>query len=162
MELLIVVLIISILIAIAIPKYQLAMEKIRATEAITVLNSLQKAVDLYVLENGYQAVNFYNLADSQHLIIDRADTFDCTQNNNRVCSNKKDFTYEDLWCNTTYCALRAVRRKSGNFSQPAIYALYMQKDASTKGKWKKRCFITPSSLSQKLCRSLEAQGWQYN
>ncbi len=51
-ELLVVVLIIGILAAVAVPQYQKAVEKARAAEAITVLNTLQKAVDLYVLEHG--------------------------------------------------------------------------------------------------------------
>ena len=51
-ELLVVVLIIGILAAVAVPQYQKAVEKARTAEAITVLNTLQKAVDLYILENG--------------------------------------------------------------------------------------------------------------
>mgnify|MGYP002851791458 CR=1 FL=1 len=52
-ELLVVVLIIGILAAIALPQYQKAVEKSRIAEALTVLNSLQKAVDIYVMENGF-------------------------------------------------------------------------------------------------------------
>ncbi len=51
-ELLVVVLIIGILAAVAVPQYQKAVEKARAAEAITVMNSLQKGIELYLLEKG--------------------------------------------------------------------------------------------------------------
>ncbi|MBO5011860.1 MAG: prepilin-type N-terminal cleavage/methylation domain-containing protein [Elusimicrobiaceae bacterium] len=52
-ELLVVVLIIGILSAVALPKYQLAVEKSRAVEALTVLRDLGEAAELFYLANGY-------------------------------------------------------------------------------------------------------------
>ena len=52
-ELLVVVLIIGNLAAVALPQYQKAVEKSRAVEASTHLATLEQAVDLYLLENGY-------------------------------------------------------------------------------------------------------------
>lgn len=57
-ELLVVVLIIGILAAIALPQYQKAVEKSRATEAINIVNQLEQAISVYVLENGFQNINF--------------------------------------------------------------------------------------------------------
>ena len=51
-ELLVVVLIIGILAAIALPQYQNAVEKSRATEALSLMRSLAQAVDVYYLSNG--------------------------------------------------------------------------------------------------------------
>ncbi|ACC98006.1 PilE-like protein [Elusimicrobium minutum Pei191] len=57
-ELLVVVLIIGILAAIALPQYNLAVEKSRAAEAFTVLKSLSQAAEIYRLETGsYPTVN---------------------------------------------------------------------------------------------------------
>lgn len=50
-ELLVVVLIIGILSAIAVPKYQLAVEKSRAAEAFTILKAIKQAEDVYFLSN---------------------------------------------------------------------------------------------------------------
>ena len=54
-ELLVVVLIIGVLAAIALSKYELAVEKSRLAEVFTISSSLQKAIDVWLLENGYPA-----------------------------------------------------------------------------------------------------------
>ena len=51
-ELLVVVLIIGILAAVALPQYQKAVEKARLSEAISNMNTLEKAIDIFLLENG--------------------------------------------------------------------------------------------------------------
>ena len=59
-ELLVVVLIIGILAAIAVPQYQKAVEKARAAELVTFLTETQRALDIYILEHGFEDKTFYN------------------------------------------------------------------------------------------------------
>ena len=51
-ELLVVVLIIGILATISVPQYEMAVEKARAAEAISIVRSLYNAQQLYYLSNG--------------------------------------------------------------------------------------------------------------
>ena len=60
-ELLVVVLIIGILAAVALPQYQVAVLKSRAVQAITSLNALEKAQEVYKLANGVYASNLADL-----------------------------------------------------------------------------------------------------
>ena len=60
-ELLVVVLIIGVLAAVAVPQYQKAVEKSKATQALTLLKTLGKAADIYYLEKGQTPTKFEQL-----------------------------------------------------------------------------------------------------
>ncbi len=57
-ELLVVVLIIGILAAVALPQYQLSVEKARATEALINLRAVNDALEVYWLANGVYPESF--------------------------------------------------------------------------------------------------------
>ncbi len=54
-EMLVVVLIIGLLVALALPQYEKAVEKSRATEAFTMLKSIAQANEVYYMSNGKYA-----------------------------------------------------------------------------------------------------------
>ncbi len=163
-ELLVVVLIIGILAAVALPQYQLAVEKSRAAEAITQLNALQKAVDLYVLENGFpEEGTIYFLGnqtdDNGKLTIDIAGSLDCTVNHGTNCASR-DFLYQALCDSFRNCYITADRILSGYENTPANYKYEFNLIKDQDG-WMKRCYYLEDNYpqSKKLCDSFQTQGW---
>ena len=61
-ELLVVVLIIGILASVALPKYQKAVEKSKAVQALAVIRSVAAAQEAYFMANGTYALNLNDLA----------------------------------------------------------------------------------------------------
>ena len=100
-ELLVVVLIIGILAAVALPQYQKAVAKARATNTLAFLNAVAKGVDLYELENGFPAntsdsVNFFSQDGVNELNVDVSSYIECGQTGYYYCHSKQgdwDVTY---------------------------------------------------------------------
>ena len=97
-ELLVVVLIIGILAAVAVPQYQKAVEKSRITEAVTVLNSLKKAWQLCVLENGIPDDNNVNSCHTTHFFANTPIEIPGTEASDVCdapgCVHTKDWLYD--------------------------------------------------------------------
>ena len=167
-ELLVVVLIIGLLAAIALPQYKLAVEKSRSSEPLFLLNSLQKAINLYLLQNGYtgNTVELMGAIDENNPItgildIDVESVLTCDQDGGDKCRSK-DFEY-DAWCSKDgNCYARARRKQNGEYSNPEQYRLYMRISTSDYI-WEKGCFPNAAyPYTQKLCKGLQGQGWGYD
>ena len=79
-ELLVVVLIIGILAAIALPKYEFAVQKARAAEAMILLKKMGDNIDMCMLANG----NDFSLCSDPEIMADGVEA---------AIANSKNFTY---------------------------------------------------------------------
>ena len=153
-ELLVVVLIIGILSAIALPQYTRAVEKSRVAEALQMVSALQRAVDLYVLENGYpeSTIKFFgkNATGKGMLAVD-LNGMDCNSDFYDECQGKY-FAYW-AYCENRFCALGAERSKGDTTNG---YDLYLIKSKTT-GEWTKQCDY--GETKEWMCKSLEPLGY---
>ena len=96
-ELLVVVLIIGILSAIAVPQYTNAVEKARLAEALTMIGSLKRGIDAYVMANGFIDEEFLGNPDTI-LDVDVASHL-CSPFSDASCEGKH-FCYDRVYCET--------------------------------------------------------------
>ena len=155
-ELLVVVLIIGILAAIALPQYNKAVEKARLAEALTTINALKKAMDLYVLENGFNTsgagAEFVGGTNQVDLDIDVVSNLDCSQaaTTGRCYSNY--FAYAAT-CNNSSCYISVSREFAGD----NFIGLNLDWDAG--GITQQLCYYE-GDMAESLCNSLNASGWE--
>ena len=148
-ELLVVVIIIAILAAIALPQYQKAVLKARTAELQTFVAHVEKAMDLYVLENGYpssgvQKVPWDEMGFDVSSYCDSVNPtyYTCTAKNFEASAPS---VYSSEW-NFRIFPSRTI------FGDSEI-AISANKD----GEKIKRCFLHNGSLESKpMCDSLKA------
>ena len=150
-ELLVVVLIIGILSSVALPQYTKAVEKSRISEVLTRTSSLEKVMDLYVLENGYKNVSFFG-KNAVNTDIDV--TIGLQQNS--VGTDNMDSKYFDYqgYCDDSRCYWTVARLSPGG-----IYVLWAERLEG--GVWTHYCeFDEDDSVAKTMCNQLFSQGWQ--
>ena len=161
-ELLVVVLIIGILAAIALPGYQKAVEKSRLSEVLLRTSALEKAIDIYIMENGWQdGLSFFGGSADDVLSIDVKSGLEDLAEEHIYNSHSKYYDYQ------AYCIARGGEYTGGSSSchwtvtklDRSLY-LYGERSDASNG-WQHFCeYDDEDSVATGLCKSLQAQGWQ--
>ena len=163
-ELLVVVLIIGILSAIALPQYTLAVEKARMAEALQNAASLRRAIDIYLMANGWPNgyTDFVGNSgafdgNANLLDIDVESVLTCDQDDGDWCRSKY-FVY-DAFCENS-CHITIERHQNGDVDSDYEYILSWEKSPTTNAWNTGGCnFNGNYPYSEKLCAQLRTQGW---
>ena len=152
-ELLVVVLIIGILAAVAVPQYQVAVEKARLTEALTTLKYVHDQIMLKGLECGYNydcieynGGNYFDYLELSGWTTDSGDYTTYVSNDGRW----------EIPLDVSLCAERLD--SSGNELYTICYGIGNWDDLPTAS----RACDSYSTLGNKICKSLEAQGFSFD
>ena len=154
-ELVVVVLIIGILSAIALPQYTMVVEKARLTEALIVIGNLKKAIELRLIEDPNISGHFIGEDATQYLDIDLESVCELEGNSCRG----KYFTYyteKDCAGDGSMCWTQISANRNDTDSGPGHIRLVSD---FASGEWVNSCSST-TSIGSKLCKNLESQGWQ--
>ncbi len=116
-ELLVVVLIIGILAAVAVPQYQKAVQKARLTQLDVTIKALTKAIDSYVLENGYQEISFTGNKESDIISYATLDITPllCDSSTETGCINKHGTWIVECSADL-YCRIEILGYDANNYT----------------------------------------------
>ena len=144
-EMLVVVLIIGILAAIALPKYQLAADKARYTQAMLLLAHINDAQKRYVLAKGDYATSFYDLD------IDMPSTGEINSANGPTNGTFKD-QWGSCWLHPTgYGACQLIL----NNGYKSVW-YFLRWDSKYFSSNLRECWVYPKSFERgkRLCKAM--------
>lgn len=150
-ELLVVVLIIGILAAVALPQYQKAVEKARMAEAVTLVRAIANAHQLYYIANG----SYLSATEIDKLDIEIPGTINHQHGAKRI--KTKDFIYSPNGQGTGVENLLALAQRSSlDEEKIAVYYIYIKQDSPQTIRCTNLTYAT--AIQQKLCRELDSNG----
>ena len=149
LELLVVVLIIGILAAIALPQYRKAVEKSKVAEALVNIKNIEDSINRLLLAETVDEINSLEQLDIE---------FPEVENGVYVSQN---FTYGILgsgfWDSTGFWEAEAYRN---NDSYSLNLIISLENDNEIKSSHD--CFTNNTDIGRYICRYLESQNWKYN
>ncbi len=154
-ELLVVVLIIGILSAIALPQYTTAVEKTRAMEAVQNIATMEKQMELYLLESGLPKSNeqvYYKDFASAQLTggtWQEDDIYKTKYFEYFGVIDAGGLSIEVEHNDYDYALLSYNHPHSYNTDSPT-------------GKWYRACVTQHDDLGRKVCKQLESAGFNYS
>ena len=152
-EMLVVVLIIGILAAIALPQYNKVVEKSRLAEALVNFKAIKGSMDRYLLTNGISEDSCASFDENFDVELsggewDEDDGFFIT----------KDFLYEgNGFCGDDYIYeidIHRAKSKADSELYTLQYRLY------NTGEEIKSCIPNHNNMGNYICNYLESQGWE--
>ncbi len=139
-EMLVVVLIIGILAGVALPQYQMAVEKTRLAEGLETLSYIKRMIDLKAFECGY--------------------TYECIMENGfdyiELPFDSPIDISTDYWEYSLDYSINASRVQNNDLLYIIGYSISDWPDLPTAGKF---C-DSYSEIGNKICKSLESQGFE--
>lgn len=163
-ELLVVLLIIGILSAAAIPLYTRAVDKSRLAGALTVLKSFHHVLDVQMLDGVSQPVDFVGMEGGNGGILPVE--LDCSTPSEDQWCFTRDFAYH-VWCTELACftAAHPVGVVDNKYKlEYSDYHLFSRKPSAAEwddhpvGEWRHFCAFH-TKKGRTLCKSIEKQGW---
>ena len=161
-ELLVVVLIIGILASVAVPQYTKAVWKARFSEALVTVNAMEKALQLYVLQNGYTQEDKEISPDEVDIDVFKG----LNKNGDYYCSKYVCYRLERYYRGQGFSnvAWRLWMYRDVSRTDPIVEAgglLPETTDSYMKaGEWYRFCYYEDDPLGQSLCAQTEHLGWQ--
>ena len=146
-ELLVVVLIIGILAAVALPQYQAAVEKARASEALTMLKNAHNAYEVAIMENGVMT----GLPDPKDIVAWSNGTWN--EHGDFFCT--KNFLYAFEFPDITAFRSNNIETDCSNSSND-LYGIdlgFPEYGGAV------HCYAY-TDIGYKVCKSLESQGFE--
>ena len=148
-ELLVVVLIIGILAAIALPKYQIAVEKARFMTVIPLVDGVKKAQELYYMTNGEYTID-----------LDALDISLPPPTQSRTCiANRGCRVIGDWVIEVTTSFVKGYYRKGSDWNQPHGGYIISYDHAKT-NPGRRACISFPNhgkGLTYKICQAVSGQ-----
>ncbi len=141
-EMLVVVLIIGILAAVALPQYQKSVEKAKLTEALINFKLLKESAERYILTNGYPDSGGTTMKSMLDVELSGGEFND----HNYITKNY----YYLLFADSSHWEINIYANSDTNY-----YGLY----ASSGGR--QICFDGDTDMGAFICHYLESQGWEY-